>query len=148
MAYLVGKKQNGKTYYYLTESARVNGKPRIVSQQYLGSADEIALRLSEAGPGEPDRSQHLSFGDVAAVWGMLDRLGVVGIVDDVVGPRRSDAGASVGTYIALAALNRVVAPCSKLAFSDWWGKTAGDRWLRISSGALDHRRFWEAMDAI
>jgi transposase len=149
MAYLVGKKQNGKTYYYLTESARVNGKPRIVSQQYLGSADEIALRLSEAGPGEPDRSQHLSFGDVAAVWGMLDRLGVVGIVDDVVGSRRSDAGASVGTYIALAALNRVVAPCSKLAFADWWAKTTGDRLVgHLSPGALDHRRFWEAMDAI
>ena len=102
MAYLVGKKQDGKTYYYLTESARVNGKPRIVSQQYLGSADEIAQRLSEGGPGEPDRSAHLAFGDVAAVWGMLDRLGVVGIIDDVVGSRRSDAAASVGTYIALA----------------------------------------------
>ena len=149
MAYLVGKKQNGKTYYYLTESARVNGKPRIVSQQYLGSADEIALRLSQAGPGEPDRSQHLSFGDVAAVWGMLDRLGVVGIIDDVVGSRRSDAGASVGTYIALAALNRVVAPCSKLAFGDWWAKTTGERLVgHLSPGALDHRRFWEAMDAI
>src|ERR1017187_1894129 len=149
MAYLVGKKQAGKTYYYLTESARVNGKPRIVSQQYLGSADEIALRLSQAGPGEPDRSQHLSFGDVAAVWGMLDRLGVVGIIDDVVGSRRSDAGASVGTYIALAALNRVVAPCSKLAFGDWWAKTTGERLVgHLSPGALDHRRFWEAMDAI
>jgi transposase len=149
MAYLVGKKQDGKTYYYLTESARVNGKPRIVSQQYLGSADEIALRLSEAGPGEPDRSQHLAFGDVAAVWGLLERLGVVGIIDDVVGARRADAGASVGTYIALAALNRVVAPCSKLAFADWWAKTAGDRVVgHLSPGALDHRRFWEAMNAI
>jgi transposase len=149
MAYLVGKKQGGKTYYYLTESARVHGKPRIVSQQYLGSADEIAQRLSEAGPGEPDRSQHLSFGDVGAVWGMLDRLGVVGIVDDVVGSRRSDAAASVGTYIALAALNRVVAPCSKLAFADWWAKTTGDRLVgHLSVGALDHRRFWDAMDVI
>jgi len=149
MAYLVGKKQDGKTYYYLTESARVNGKPRIVSQQYLGSADEIAQRLSEAGPGEPDRSSHLAFGDIAAVWGMLDRLGVVAIIDDVVGSRRSDAAASVGTYIALAALNRVVAPCSKLAFADWWAKTTGDRLVgHLSPGALDHRRFWDAMDTI
>src|ERR1035437_1124516 len=132
MAYLVGKKQDGKTYYYLTESARVNGKPRIVSQQYLGSADEIALRLSEGGPGEPDRSQHLAFGDVAAVWGMLDRLGAVGIIDDVVGSRRSDAGASVGTYIALAALNRVVAPCSKLAFADRKSTRLNSRHATIS----------------
>ncbi|HVA75294.1 MAG TPA: IS1634 family transposase [Acidimicrobiales bacterium] len=148
MAFIVGKKQDGKTYYYLAESARVGGEPRIVSQRYLGSAEEIAARLSESGPGEPDRSRHLAFGDVAAVWEMLCRLRVAEIVDEVVGPRRSDAGASVGTYIALATLNRVVDPCSKLAFSDWWDTTAGDRWLRLSPGALDHRRFWEAMDAI
>src|SRR6266581_4028952 len=148
MAFIVGKKQDGKTYYYLAESARVGGRPRIVSQRYLGSAVEIAARLSEAGPGEPDRSRHLAFGDVAAVWQMLGRLRVAEIVDGVVGARRSDAGASVGTYIALATLNRVVDPCSKLAFSDWWDKTACGRWLRLSPGALDHRRFWEAMDAI
>lgn len=148
MAYLVGKRQGGKTYYYLTESGRVNGKPRIVSQQYLGSAEEIAERLSAAGPGEPVRSSHLAFGDVAAVWGVLGRLGVADIVDEVVGPRRSDAALSVGTYIALATLNRVVAPCSKLAFSDWWATTAGERLVRASASALDHRRFWDAMDAI
>ena len=80
---------------------------------------------------------------------MLERLDVVGIIDDVVGARRADAGASVGTYIALAARNRVVAPCSKLAFADWWAKTAGDRLVgHLSLGALDHRRFWDAMDAI
>jgi transposase len=149
MPSIVGKKQKGRVYYYLVESARVNGKPRIVSQQYLGSAEEIAQRLSESGPGEPDRTQHLAFGDVAAVWGMLGRLGLIDIVDEVVGSRRSDAALSVGTYIALAALNRVVAPCSKLAFSDWWATTAGDRLVqRAPVAALDHRRFWDAMDAI
>ena len=148
MAFIVGKKQDGKTYYYLAESARVDGKPRIVSQRYLGSAEEIAQRLSESGPGEPNRSRHLAFGDIAAVWEMLARLQVAEIIDEVVGARRSDAGASIGTYIALATLNRVVDPCSKLAFSEWWAKTAGDRWLRLPPGALDHRRFWEAMDAI
>ena len=146
MAFLLGKKQDGKTYYYLAESARVGGKPRIVSQKYLGSADEIAARLSEAGPGEPARTQHLAFGDLAAVFGVLERLGVREIIDEVVGIRRSDAAGSVGTYVALAALNRVVAPCSKLAFSDWWDKTAGDHLVRMPAGSLDHRRFWDAMD--
>ena len=146
---IIGKKQKGKVYYYLTESARVNGKPRIVSQRYLGSAEEIAERLSESGPGEPDRTQHLAFGDVAGVWGVLERLGVIDIIDEVVGSRRADAALSVGTYIALAALNRVVAPCSKLAFGDWWATTAGDRLVqRAPVAALDHRRFWDAMDAI
>jgi len=148
MASIVGKKRDGGTYYYLVESARVGGKPRIVSQRYLGSAAEIAERLSESGPGEPDRTQHLAFGDLAAVWGVLGRLGVAGIVDDVVGPRRGDAAASVGTYIALAVANRVVAPCSKLAFAEWWSTTAGDRLVRLPAAALDHRRFWDAMDSI
>jgi transposase len=103
-------------------------------------------RLAGAGAGEPDRTRHLAFGDVAAVWGMLERLKVVETVDEVVGPRRADAAASVGTYIALATLNRVTDPCSKLAFSDWWAKTAGDRLVKLPAAALDHRRFWAAMD--
>ncbi|MCW2907302.1 MAG: transposase [Actinomycetia bacterium] len=68
--------------------------------------------------------------------------------DEVTGSRRADAAASVGTYLALAALNRVVAPCSKLAFADWWASTAADRWVKIPATALDHRRFWDAMDAV
>jgi transposase len=148
VAYIVGKKLNGKTYYYLAESARVDGKPRIVSQRYLGSAEDVVARLAGTGPGEPDRTRHLAFGDVAAVWSMLGRLKVAEIVDEVIGARRSDAGAAVGTYIALAVVNRVVDPCSKLRFSQWWATTAGDRWLRVAPAALDHRRFWEAMDVI
>jgi transposase len=148
MPSIVGKKQGNKTYYYLVESARVGGKPRIVSQRYLGPADEIVARLSQTGPGEPDRTRHLAFGDVAAVWAILERLQVAEIVDEVVGARRADAACSVGTYMALAIANRVVDPCSKRAFSEWWAKTAGDRLVRLPAAALDHRRFWEAMDAI
>jgi transposase len=148
MAFIVGKKQDGKTYYYLSESARVDGKPRIVSQRYLGSAEEIMARLSEVGPGEPDHTRHLAFGDLAATWSVIRRLRIAEIVDEVLGPRRADASAAVGTYIALAILNRVLAPCSKLAFADWWATTAGDHLLRLGPGALDHRRFWDAMDAI
>ena len=147
MASIVGKRQGNQTYYYLVESARVDGKPRIVSQQYLGSAVEVTAKLAGASPGEPVRSQHKSFGDVAAVWSVLERLDVAGVIDAVV-PRRSDAAATVGTYIALATANRVVAPCSKLAFADWWATTAGPRWVKLSDAALDHRRFWKAMDRL
>ena len=147
MASIIGKRQGNQTYYYLVESARVDGKPRIVSQQYLGSAVEVMAKLSGSSAGEPVRTQHKSFGDVAAVWSVLERLDVAGVIDAVV-PRRSDAAASVGTYIALATANRLVAPCSKLAFADWWATTAGPRWVKLSDGALDHRRFWKAMDRL
>lgn len=79
---------------------------------------------------------------------MLQRLQLASIVDEVVGARRSDAGAGVGTYLALATLNRVVAPCSKLGFADWWAKTAADRFTKIPTRVLDHRRFWDAMAAV
>jgi transposase len=148
MASIVGKKLHGKTYYYLVESARVGGKPRIVSQRYLGPAEEIVTRLAGAGPGEPDRTRHLAFGALAAVWSVLGRMRVAEIVDEVVGPRRSDAAASVGTYMALAVANRIVDPRSKQGFSEWWHKTAGDRWVKLSASALDHRRFWDAMELI
>ncbi|MGH3124802.1 MAG: IS1634 family transposase, partial [Streptosporangiaceae bacterium] len=91
---------------------------------------------------------HLAFGDVAAAWGMLEDLGVAAVIDEVAGARRADAGASAGTYLVLAALGRLVAPCSKAAFADWWKTTAGDRFTKIPAGVLDHRRFWDAMHAV
>jgi len=147
MASIVHKVVGGQTYYYLREMARVGGKPKMISQRYLGKASDIEAAMDGA-MAVPERTRHLAFGDLAAVWSVLQRLGVAAIVDDVVGTRRSDASASVGTYIALACANRVVKPCSKLAFADWWASTAGDRWVRVPAAALDHRRFWDAMHAI
>jgi len=149
MASLYPKKLGGNTYYYLREMARVGGKPKMVSERYLGSADDIVAALdAREAASLPRRTKHLAFGDVAAVWGMLGRLELASIVDDVVGARRSDAGASVGTYLALATLNRVVAPCSKLGFAEWWATTAADRFTKIPARVLDHRRFWDAMAAV
>jgi transposase len=147
MASIIGKTVGGHTYYYLREVARVGGKPKVVSQKYLGKAADIEAAVNGA-TAMPDAVEHRRFGDVAAVWSMLERLGVAGIVDDVVGQRRSDAAASVGTYFALAVANRVAAPCSKLAFADWWATTAGGRIVKLPATALDHRRFWDAMDFV
>lgn len=147
MASIVHKRVGGQTYYYLREMARVDGKPKMISQRYLGKASDIEAAMN-GSTVEPERTRHLAFGDVAAVFSVLQRLGVAAIVDDVVGARRSDAAASVGTYIALACANRVVDPCSKLAFGEWWATTAADRWVRLGAAALDHRRFWDAMDAV
>lgn len=149
MASLYKKVINGKPYWYLRQMGRVDGKPKMVSERYLGSGADIEALLDAAeGAALPERTRHLGFGDVAAVWGMLERLDVTGVIDSVVGARRADAGASVGRYLALAALNRVVAPTSKLQFEQWWGTTAADRFTKIPAVALDHRRFWDAMHAI
>jgi len=146
---LYKKTINGKPYWYLREMARVEGKPKMVSERYLGTAADIAAAVAGGEAAvRPDRTRHLGFGDVAAVWEVMTRLGVIDIVDAVVGGKTAGAGPSTGTYLALAALNRVVAPCSKLGFARWWHKTAGDRFTKIGTSVLDHRRFWDAMHAV
>ncbi len=148
MASIVGKKRGTATYYYLVESARVDGKPRIISQEYLGTADELAAAMRGGGLGLPDRTRHKEFGAIAAAWGMLEDLGVAAVIDQAAGPAPAGQPLPTGTYLALAALNRLVAPCSKAGFADWWKTTAADRFTKIPATALDHRRFWDAMHAV
>src|SRR5487761_1561446 len=149
MASLYKKVISGKPYWYLREMGWADGKPKLVSDRYLGTAAEIeALLDAREAAVLPERTRHLAFGDVAAAWGVLQDLGIAGIIDEVTGARRSDASASAGTYLALAALNRLVAPCSKAAFADWWKTTAADRFTKIPASVLDHRRFWDAMHAV
>jgi hypothetical protein len=149
VASLYPKRINGKTYWYLREMARVGGKPKTVCERYVGTAADVeALLEAREQAVLPDRTRHLAFGDVAAVWGVLDELGVAGIIDAAVGSGPSGLPLSPGGYLALAALNRLVAPRSKAGIADWWKTTAADRFTKISASALDHRRFWDAMHAV
>ena len=53
MASLCPKKAGGTTYWYLREMGRVDGKPKMISERYLGSAADIAAAMPERGPGRP-----------------------------------------------------------------------------------------------
>ncbi len=149
MASLYPKKVSGKTYWYLREMGRVGGKPKMVSERYLGTAADIAAAMEGAEAAIlPERTRHLAFGGVAAAWEMLEELQVAAVIDEVTGSRPAGARLSAGSYLALAALNRLVAPCSKAGFADWWKTIAADRFTKIPAAALDHRYFWEAMHAV
>ena len=41
MASIIKKKIKNQTYYYYAESKRVNGKPTLVNQKYLGTAKKL-----------------------------------------------------------------------------------------------------------
>ena len=97
MASLYKKTISGKPYWYLREMGWVGGKPKLISERYLGSAADIeALLDAREAAALPERTRHLAFGDVAAAWGMLQELGVAPIIDEVAGARRADAGAEGG----------------------------------------------------
>ncbi len=149
MASLYKKVISGKPYWYLREMGWVDGKPKLVSERYLGTAAEIeALLDAREQAMRPERTRHLTFGAVAAVWGLLSDLGVAAVIDAQIGSRPAGLALSPGTYLALAVLNRVVDPCSKHAFADWWRTTAADRFTKIPASAVDHRRFWDAFHAV
>ena len=138
---LMKKQIKGHTYWYLVESRRINGQPRITWQLYLGKPEDIAARW------QGDRPVVVAeFGALAALWTLVERLDLVGIIDRVV-PKR-DQGVSIGHYLVLAALNRVVAPKSKAQIGLWYEKT----WLRqhwgIPASAFTSQAFWRAMDAV
>lgn len=139
MASIVGKRINGRTYYYLVESERVDGAPRIASQRYLGSADDLASALDGA-TGVPESTRHLAFGDVAAVWATLERLGVRQAIEEVLGPRR----AAVTTQLVLAVLHRATAAGAN--FAQWWENAAAARFVRPRPKADSVRdtEFWRA----
>lgn len=136
---MVGKRISGRTYYYLVESGRVAGRPRITAQRYLGSAEDIAAAL-DGGGAVPTHTRHLTFGEVAAVWATLERLQLVRMIDEVVPSRKT----SVGTYFALAVSQRATAPESTLA--DWWAGTAAGRFVRprLSADAVRDEEFRRA----
>ena len=149
MASLTAKTIHGRTYYYLRECAWINGRPKIVKQTYLGSADAIAAALGKAPnplqllPAAPVRE----FGAVAAVYLLAQRLDVVGVIDRHV-PKRGQKGPSVGTLLLLAAINRAVAATSKARLAAWYERSSLPRWLKLQAGQLTSQRFWDNMDRV
>lgn len=141
MASLTKKIIRGKPYYYLRESKRVNGKPKIVSTIYLGPPQRLLDRLLRP---EPATVALAEFGASAAVFALAQALEVVATIDRHV-PKRGALGPSVGEYLLVAALNRCIAPCSKAQIGDWYAKTALRRLLPLAAGQLTSQRFWDNM---
>jgi transposase len=146
MASIIHKMKKGRPYYYAVESARVNGKPRIVWQKYLGTLDAIVARAQASTPPKPKEAVLFEAGGVAALLRIAQRLGLAEMIDEAL-PKRGQ-GPSVGHYMTLAALNRALAPCSKLAIGDWYGQTVLRRLWRFEKAAFSSQRFWDHMSMV
>jgi transposase len=148
MGSLTKKVVNGRPYYYLRESAWVDGRPKVVKTTYLGRAEDIERRLAEE-PGEPKEIEVRSFGAVAAALKLCSELGVAEAIDRAVGARGGRRrGPSVGEMMLLAAINRACKPRSKRQVSDWHRRTALVRLLPAERRALSSQRFWDAMHVV
>lgn len=139
MASIQKKRIKGKIYYYAVQSARVDGKPRVVWQKYLGKAEDIVRRLE----AEPSTAKITSFGAVAGLYALARRLELVETIDRHA-PKRNQ-GVGVGEYMLLAAVNRVLAPTSKAQLAAWYEGTALTHLLRVQPRQLTSQRFWDHM---
>ena len=143
MPSLTAKRIKGKIYYYLRECQRVDGKPKIVWQQYLGSAQQLVQRMV---PPQPQSALIRDYGAVVAPLGIAQQLDLVSIIDRHV-PKRG-RGPSVGQYLLVACLNRCVAPRSKAQIAEWYEKTVLPARLGLKASQLTSQRFWDNMDRL
>lgn len=143
MGSIIKKKIKGIIYYYYAESKRVNGKPKLVNQKYLGTAEKVLSKALIANTPLQEQvlySHDLEFGAVTLLYDIASRLGLVALIDDIV-PKRKQ-GASVGTYILTEIINRAVAPTSTLRLEDWYAGTCLPSITGMKSKAFTAQNFW------
>jgi transposase len=148
MASIIRKKVKNNTYYYYAESKRIDGKPRIVNQQYLGTAEAIAKKISMASSisSSPLYSIELDFGACSLLYDLACRLRVVEIINK--NTKKKNQGLSIGEYILLAAINRAVGPASKSEMSNWYSQTVFSRLLPIDPKQLTSQNYWNHMSLL
>ena len=145
---LTPKLINGHTYYYARYCQRVDGKPKIVRQVYLGKIDDLVAAAEIARqPPQPLETEVAAFADVAALFDIAQRLDLVPLLDSIF-PAKRRQGLSIGQYLLLAAINRAVSPTSKLQFADWYRQTALIHLLPADPAALSPQNFWNHMDRV
>ena len=146
MASLTKKIVNGRPYYYLRETARVEGRVKVVRQVYLGRAEDLEQRL--AGTAEPKSVVSRSFGAVAAALKLCRELQISEAIDRALGTRARRRSLSVGEMIMLAAINSACKPRSRRQLGDWHARTALVRLRPAERRALTSQRFWDAMNVV
>jgi transposase len=148
MPSLTPKIIDGHTYYYARYTQRVDGKPKVVRTVYLGKLEDLVTAAEESRqPPPPLHTEVAAFGDIAALFDIAQRLDLVPLLDSIL-PLKRHQGLSCGQYLLLAAINRAVAPTSKLQFADWYRQTALTRWLPADAAGLSSQHFWNHMDRI
>jgi transposase len=151
MTSLFKKTISGRPYYYARECKRVDGRPKIVWQKYLGRAEDIiaaltAERTEAVVPPKPREALLSEFGAVVALYDLARRLRLVEHIDRHVS--KQGRGPSVGTYLLVAILNRCVAPCSKASIGEWFQGTVLRRLLDVEARQLSSQRFWDNMERV
>lgn len=146
MPSLVAKKKGNKLYYYVVESARVEGQPRIVHQAYLGTAEKLAEMVRDRTAPIPLAAATREFGLPAALWSAAQQTGVWDLLAALWPAPRS--GPSPAHYLLLAAIHRVCQPGPKTEVAEWYRKSILSALWDFSPERFTSQAFWDAFENI
>src|SRR5258708_3662056 len=146
MASIVPKKKGNKIYYYAVESARVNGKPRIVRQDYLGTAERVAALVKDRSAPVPVAATSREFGLSGALWLAAKQTGVFDLLLSLWPEPRS--GPSPAHYILLAAIHRICEPGPKTEVRDWYDRPAFPAFWHSPADRFTSQAFWDCFESI
>jgi len=146
MASLVAKKKGHQLYYYVVESARVDGQPRIVHQSYLGSAEKVAALVRDRTAPVPLSATMRDFGLPGALWLAAQQTGVFDLLKQLWPQPRS--GPSAAHYLLLAAIHRICQPGPKTEVADWYDRTVLQPLWGFSPGRFTSQAFWDCFEAL
>ena len=151
MATIQSKITNGKKYWYIVESRRVNGKPRPVVLEYLGKADDLLARLS--GLKTAHKLKSYSHGHVAALVDTCVKFNICSTLNqftqsdkDYISDKPVRHNLTVGATLMLVAICRACVTVSKNGFLEWVKTTSLGYLLRASFDKIDSQHFWNMMD--
>ena len=146
MASLIAKKKANQLYYYVVESARVDGKPRIVHQAYLGTAEKVAALIKDRTAPVPLEATALDLGLPGALWLAAQQTGVFELLQSLWPHPRS--GPSPAHYLLLAAIHRICQPGPKTEVAHWYDRTILRSLWDFSPERFSSQEFWDCFDRI
>ncbi len=146
MAALISKKKGNKLYYYVVESARVDGQPRIVQQTYLGTAEKVAALLKDRTAPVPVSASRCEFGLPGALWLAAQRSGMWDLLRSMWPKPKS--GPSPAHYLLLAAIHRICQPGPKTEVADWYRETILQTQWQFPPDRFSSQAFWDCFDQI
>jgi transposase len=146
MASLIGKKKGNTLYYYVAESARVDGKPRIVHQTYLGTAERVASLVKNAASPIPLEATTIEFGLPGALWLAAERSGAFAALSSLWPAPRS--GPSTAHYLLLAAIHRICQPGPKTEVAEWYRRSVLHSLWGFPPERFSSQAFWDCFDRI
>jgi transposase len=147
MAHFHIKKKKGRPYLYVREIARVDGKPKVISQTYIGSPEKVA---SMAG-GQNQDLDTLKVEEFGALWlaKQIDEdIDLCKIIDQAIPKADREKGPSVGEYFLYCVWNRMIEAVSKNKLSEWYQKTAIQHIRPVAVNELTSQRYWEKWNRV